>query len=398
MTIRIVAAIAVLCSHLAIVAPALAQGRGEVAEFERKAWRIQEGKLRIVCDIDPDQRRTTFDRTLWLLNTIEQVFSGMATRRPSDGLEVWYVKERPTYLALIDARAGADGTNTAGMAIYGGRRTMLFVRGLEWPTIQHEAWHASRSVFIPNMPTWLDEGTAEVFEKGAFLDEQFVIGGVGTDDIARVKALYETESWIPLARFVQEDDDWNQRVRAGTVRGRAQYVQAWAICHFLLFADDGRHRKRLNTFLRALNRGADEWKAFDAAIGANEKSVAALDSEIRSFFENARPVDLEDTSRQLHTWAGDMIPDIPPRGVIDRDAFKDSLVAWMNRKELGARARDLADSITVKSGRSGRGPVVRIDPFEGLGWEVRFERARTRRGEREDAPPWTPTVRWSLNQ
>ena len=399
-------AILAICTQATALHPATADPQDgsradPVAEFEQRAWRIQEGKLRIVCDIDPEQGRTTFDRTRWLLNTIEQVFSGMTIRRPSDGLEVWYVKDRPAYLGLLDARAGVDGTNTAGMAVYGGRRTMLFVRGLKWPTIQHEAWHASSSVFIPNMPKWLNEGVAEVFEHGAFLEEQFVIGGIGDDDITRVKALYETGNWVPLARFIQEGDDWNTLVREGSVRGRAQYVQAWAICHFLLFADDGRHRRRLNTFLRGLNRGMDEWKAFDAAIGANEKSVAALDSEIRGFFEKAKPVDLEDTHRQLEAWADAIVPEIPLRGRIDPEATRDSLAAWLGRSELGTKARDVSDSITVKTGRSGKGPVIVVDPVDGLRWEIRFERRRDRRRTGDDPakqpPAWVPAVRWSLS-
>lgn len=372
-----------------------------VSEFNDRAWRIQEGRLRITCDIDPDRRRTTFDRTRWLLTTIEQVFTGMRTRRPSDGLEVWYAKDRPTYLALIREVAGADGTNTAGMAAYGGRRTMLFVRGLEWPTIQHEAWHASRSVFIPAMPKWLDEGIAEVFDHGTFLQDQFVIGGITESDIARVKSLFETGNWIPLARFMREDDGWNQRLREGTIRGRAQYVQAWAVSHFLLFADEGRHRSRMNTFLRSLNSGMDEWQAFDAAIGANERTVATLEREIREFFEQARPVDPKETHRTLLEWAEEEAASIPPRGRVDPDATTASLAARLSRPELGTRSRDATESITVKPGRNGQGPVIRIDPLDGLGWEVRFERNRARRRSGDDPagqqPAWIPRVRWSLS-
>lgn len=372
-----------------------------VSEFNGRAWRIQEGRLRITSDIDPESRRTTFDRTRWLLTTIEQVFTGMKIRRASDGLEVWFAKDRPTYLALIGQEAGADGTNTAGMAAYGGRRTMLFVRGLEWPTIQHEAWHASRSVFIPAMPKWLDEGIAEVFDHGTFLDEQFVIGGITANDISQVAALFETDNWIPLGRFMREDDGWNQRLREGTVRGRAQYVQAWAISHFLLFADEGRHRSRMNTFLRSLNRGMEEWKAFDAAIGANERTIATLEREVREYFENARPVDPEAIEASLLTWAKQQAAGIPARGRVDPDETGASLAAWLSRPELGTRARETADSITVKPGRSGQGPVIRIDPLDGLGWEIRFDRDRTRRrrGESpaEAGPRWIPRVRWSLS-
>lgn len=379
--------------------------RGSAAAFQQRAWRLQEGKLRIVSDIEPDTARQTFDKTRWLLSTIEIVFDGMATRRPSDGLEVFYAADRNDYLSLIATEANGDGSNTAGMAAYGGRRTMLFVKGLAWGTIQHEAWHASRSVFIPNMPTWLDEGLAEVFEHGAFLDDQFTIGGVGEDDLARVKALFETGHWVPVGEFVRSDDAWNQRVRTGDVSGLAQYVQAWAICHFLLFADDGEHRTRLNTFLRGLNRGMNEWQAFDAAIGANDRSVAALDRAVRAYFERTRPVDLEGIRDTLLAWADSIGPTLPERGRFDFDAIEASVIAWMADPSRRSLVRDLdANRVTVKAGRRGQGPIVRIDPLDGLGWEVAFTRNKParRRSRDDDAAPeddriWIPGIRWSLS-
>ncbi|MDG1898970.1 MAG: hypothetical protein P8I74_03820, partial [Phycisphaerales bacterium] len=92
---------------------------------------------------------------------------------------------------------------------------------------------------------------------------------------------------------------------------------------------------------------------------------------------------------------------IPSRGRVDPDETRASLAAWLSRAELGSRARDAGDSITVKPGRSGQGPVIRIDPLDGLGWEIRFDRDRTRR-RRDDAqdqarPLWIPRVRWSLS-
>jgi hypothetical protein len=393
--------------------PAFAQRGGEAVQdpvgssqaFHQRAWRIQEGKLRIVSDIEPERSRETFDKTRWLLSTIELVFDGMATRRPSDGLEVFYAGDRNDYLSILRTEANADGSNTAGMAAYGGRRTMLFVRGLEWRTIQHEAWHASRSVFIPNMPTWLDEGLAEIFEHGAFLDDQFTIGGLGVDDLQKVRALFETGNWLPVGEFVRSDAAWNDRVRNGDVQGFAQYVQAWAICHFLLFAEDGEHRGRINRFMNALNRGADTWTAFDAAIGANGRSVEALDREVRAWFESATPVELTKTHDTLESWADSMGADLPERGRFDFDAIKASLIAWMSDAARGSVARTLDDAqVTVKAGRRGQGPIVRIDPLDGLSWTVTWSRndtRRRRRGDDDDAPAdertWIPSVQWALS-
>jgi hypothetical protein len=57
----------------------------------------------------------------------------------------------------------------------------------------------------------------------------------------------------------------------------------------------------------------------------------------------------------------------------------------------------------VKAGRRGQGPIVRIDPLDGLSWTVTWSRndARRRRRGDDDAPAdertWIPTVQWALS-
>ena len=75
----------------------------------------------------------------------------------------------------------------------------------------------------------------------------------------------------------------------------------------------------------------------------------------------------------------------------------------MSDAARGAVARTLEDAqVTVKAGRRGQGPIVRIDPLDGLGWTVTWNRndqRRRRRGD-DDAPAdervWIPSVQWSL--
>ena len=220
-----------------------------------------------------------------------------------------------------------------------------------------------------------------------------------------MKALIETDNWVPLGEFVRDDDAWNLRLRNGDVSGFAQYVQAWAICHFLLFADDGEHRSRLNTFLRGLNRGMNEWQAFDAAIGANDRAVAALDAEVRKYFETARPLDLEGLHGTLLAWADAEGATFPERGRFDFDAIRSSLVAWMTDPARKGLARELdPTAVSVKAGRRGQGPIVRIDPLDGLGWEISFTRNKPTRGrsrgdegESGEERTWIPAVHWSLS-
>ena len=247
------------------------RGRGPVLDaqrlasaFRQRAWTIQEGKIRIVSDIDPDTRVETFAKTRWLFSTIELVFDGMRTRRPSDGVEVFYAGDRNDYLSLIAVEAKADGSNTAGMAAYGGRRTMLFVKGLAWRTIQHEAWHASRSVFIPDMPTWLDEGVAEVFEHGTFLEDQFVIGGVGVPEQDLLRRRARICEMMPVARTLQEPVELQRGVLlALLVKDNADDGRRALRCHWL---------ERLYGFARCRRHTT---AAAIGSAGAQPRAVAA---------------------------------------------------------------------------------------------------------------------------
>jgi len=107
----------------------------------------------------------------------------------------------------------------------------------------------------------------------------------------------------------------------------------------------------------------------------------------------------------LAAWADEAGADLPERGRFDFEAIEASLVAWMADPARGSAARSLDDpQITIKAGRRGQGPVVRIDPLDGLGWTVTWSRndqkRRRRRGDDEtpiDERTWIPSVRWSLS-
>lgn len=371
---------------------AVEPGKAFVA-FQHRAWERAEGRIRVFSDTNPDEADATFERIQSIVVAIDNdVFDGMQPRRQASELQVWLLQDRNDYLSTLRMIAGANGANTGGMAVARGAETHVFVYGLNWSTIQHELWHAANSLFVPNIPTWLDEGIATVFEKGTFIGSQFVLGNAPTSWLTHARILKEKEEgWVPLAEFVQSDEDWNQRVADGLDEGRDQYVQAWAIAHFFLFADEGEHRHRVNTMLKRLHQGQDEAAALRAGLGRNLKAVEALERTIHEFIESATETNMVATHQMLETWAKAHAREFPDKGRINPVTLdtKMSLARWMIDARHESDKRNIRAKTRVKAGRRSDPPLITINRLDGAQWTITW-------AKRGDA--FEPVIRWALSQ
>lgn len=141
-------------------------------------------------------------------------------------------------------------------------------------TLQHEAFHQfAWQAISQNLPIWLDEGLAQVFEEGVWTGDEFLLGQVTParikmlqDDIAAGR-LVPFKTLLPMTRTT-----FQARMRDDAV-GRSQYNQVWAMTHFLVFATDEkgkpRFRKRLIDWLRDLHDQRDPEEAFRANFSGN---------------------------------------------------------------------------------------------------------------------------------
>lgn len=141
-------------------------------------------------------------------------------------------------------------------------------------TLRHEAFHQFASEAIgSDLPQWLNEGLAQVFEHGIRVGNSLEMGELPPGPLREIQAIVAGGETIDFADMLSMSNTrWNQGM-ASRRRGSVQYAQAWAMTHFLIYArgNDGqpKFRERFNAMLRDLSGGVDGQAAFTRNFGNN---------------------------------------------------------------------------------------------------------------------------------
>lgn len=158
-------------------------------------------------------------------------------------------------------------------------------------TLQHEAFHQfAYNRIARDLPAWLSEGLAELFEDGIWAGDRFRIGQVPVWRLLKLHRDMEQRRLVPFDQMLHWDHDrWNARMTSRAAAA-AQYNQAWAMVHFLVFAtgDDNQplYRARMIEMLRRLSAGDDGWTAFSSAFSDN---VAGFQSRFTAWARQLEP-------------------------------------------------------------------------------------------------------------
>lgn len=141
-------------------------------------------------------------------------------------------------------------------------------------TLQHEAFHQfAHHAIGPNLPIWLNEGLAQVFEEGIWTGRQFLIGQVPPRRLRQLQDDLRAGRLIDFRTMLAMDDRaWRANLTSREM-ATLQYNQAWAMAHFLIYATDDagrpRFRHRLLDMLQRVAQGQSADKAFIAAFSDN---------------------------------------------------------------------------------------------------------------------------------
>jgi hypothetical protein len=209
---------------------------------------------------------------------------------PAERFEVRIFRDRDDYIRFTQDRF----PNTGGIFIPSRKLLAAFLEGQGRDglrrTLQHEAFHQfAYSVIGPNMPVWLNEGIAQVFEEGIYTGRQFLIGQVPPRRVRQLRQDMLDKRLIEFRRLLAMSDvTWTEGLHdraAATV----QYNQSWAMAHFLLYATDDAgqplYRARVIRMLRLMRDGM---KAPDAFVEAFSDNIAGFQQR---FVEYARKLD-----------------------------------------------------------------------------------------------------------
>ncbi|HEV7301240.1 MAG TPA: DUF1570 domain-containing protein [Tepidisphaeraceae bacterium] len=200
------------------------------------------------------------------------------TADDSKSFEVYVFNERVDYMKFTGNRLA----NTGGVFMPDKNQLVAFLEGQGRDglrrTLQHEAFHqfAYRSI-SRDLPPWLNEGLAQLFEEGVWTGRSFLLNQVPPRRTRQLEQDIKAKRLIAFDKFLPITlDQWNQTLNADAERGAAQYNQAWAMVYFLVNAgtENGgkaKYRDRLLTMLRKTNTGMAGDQAFAEAFSDNIK-------------------------------------------------------------------------------------------------------------------------------
>jgi hypothetical protein len=194
--------------------------------------------------------------------------------KDAERFEVYLFNRRSDYSRFTSDRS----PNTGGLFMPHRNLLAAFLEGQGRDglrrTLQHEAFHQFAFTAIgPNLPVWLNEGIAQVFEEGIWTGRGFMIGQVPPRRIRQLQNDMSNRRFKPFRSFLAvTDDDWIKGLSDGNTAA-AQYDQAWAMTHFLIFAPDEtgkpKYRARLIEMLKLIHNNTKATDAFVQAFSDN---------------------------------------------------------------------------------------------------------------------------------
>ena len=196
-------------------------------------------------------------------------------------LEVYLFQRQSDYLNFTGERL----RNTGGVFMSSRNLLAAFLEGQGRSalrrTLQHEAFHQfAHAAISPNLPIWLNEGMAQVFEEGIWTGDDFWLGQVPPRRIRQLRADLSSGRTVDFVRFTSlTPQEWSESLSRDQTTGATQYSQSWAMVHFLVHARDlggkEKYRTRLLQMLKSIHGGADASAAFERSFSNNIEGFQA---------------------------------------------------------------------------------------------------------------------------
>jgi len=291
---------------LAMVAAVAAAAAGQSPTQEAQAWwrnaaTFKTRYYRVRTDLPPDAARMVAGHMDHMCDAYLRMLAAFRISRPS-GLEMWLFGSQRSYLTVIADRYDANVKGSQGVCISKGTRITL----ASWMTerdpepmlqvMQHEGFHQFARGAFRSIPPWADEGLAQVFEHGILLDGEVLVGEVPVEWLAMLQAAVKMNRLRTFDAFMSmENEEWGDHVVGGTAQ--LNYLQAWGLVHFFLYADNARYQQRFMAFLGQLNRGNSWQGAYQHAFGTRD--YAALQGAFVKYLMELQPTDLRLTVYRL---------------------------------------------------------------------------------------------------
>jgi hypothetical protein len=194
-------------------------------------------------------------------------------KRPLDAFLFTYKEDYAVF-------TGGRHQNTGGVFLPGKNQLAAFLGGQRDTlrrTLQHEAFHQfAYKALGQNMPIWLNEGMAQLFEEAIYTGEAFMMGQVPPRRVRQLQNDVEKNRLSPMRTLMGlSPEQWATNLARDQSAGTTQYNQAWAIVHYMAYGDQGRNGVKLVALLRDLGNRKNPKIAFADAYGSDLETFSA---------------------------------------------------------------------------------------------------------------------------
>jgi hypothetical protein len=169
---------------------------------------------------------------------------------------------------LEEARQKIRAAEDRNRAAFARVRRRLFQR------LYHEAFHAylANYVYPPGrgaqVPHWLNEGLAQIFETAIVEVGELRIGHADAERLTAVRQALRQGTLLPLADLLRSRPEHFKVAHAGDRQvSDRHYLAAWALAFHLTFERRVLGTRAFDDYVRALHRGTDPLAAFRDLVG-----------------------------------------------------------------------------------------------------------------------------------
>jgi hypothetical protein len=161
--------------------------------------------------------------------------------------------------------------------------------------LYHESFHAYLAAFVytgdrAEMPRWLNEGLAQIFETAIIEGDEVRIARPDPDRLRRARAALAANELVPLADLLRSGQKQFVVAHASDKETSDRYyLTSWALAFYLAFDGKVLNSKRLDDYCRATSAKEDPLDAFAALVGTKKNDLPRFEERFRGYVDQLRP-------------------------------------------------------------------------------------------------------------
>jgi len=239
----------------------------------------------VVCGSDLDRLGTQLQQA----RKENQQVSAELNRREADLKKLYKDKvPREVMRPIDDARKQLKAAEEGNDKLFDEATRALTQR------LYHESFHAYLANFVyspdrDEMPRWLNEGLAQIFETAIFEGDEVRIGHADPERLKRAKAAVMANDLVPLKDLLHSNSK-QFLVAHATDREASDryYLNAWALASYAAFEKKVLNTKELDVYCRATHDNDDPVAAFAALVGQKAADLPQFEKDFRFYVQHLR--------------------------------------------------------------------------------------------------------------